>query len=81
VDSVAAAQVPTVQRADSEMKPKEAHERPYVAWCQGQGLEPVSFAKFGSVVKGELGFPYVDRNKCGFYDGIALIRAAMAVAN
>jgi hypothetical protein len=69
----------TIERAGSEIKPKETYEGSYLPWCQEQGIEPVSFTRFGGIMKGELGVQYIDRNKRGFYTGIALVSAPRLV--
>jgi hypothetical protein len=63
----------TVTRAGSEIKPKETYDGSYLPWCVEHDVAPVSFTRFGTIMKGDLGVTYVDRNKRGFYVGIALV--------
>ena len=76
----------TVARPGSKLKPKETYDGSYVPFCQEQGLEPVSFTRFGMVVKaptaeGGCGFGF-ERNtrKRDHYLDIALIAAPKLVA-
>jgi hypothetical protein len=72
----------TGARPGSEIKPKRTYETSYLPWCKEQGIEPVSFTRFGSIMKGELGVTYIERNKRGFYVGITLLSTPrLAVAN
>src|SRR5262245_2519584 len=69
-----------VVRAGGRVKPKaEAYEGSYVPWCEGQGIMPVSFTRFGTMIKAP-----VAEGGCGvelerspakrdFYVGIALV--------
>jgi hypothetical protein len=63
----------TVARPSSKVKPRKTYDNGYVAWCKDEGIEPVSFTKFGLIMKNELGVRYDDRNNRGFYLDIALI--------
>ena len=53
-------------------------------WCrQGlvRGEQPVSLTAFGTVMKGVLRVLYEEKNKRGFYVGIALVGAPKLVAS
>jgi hypothetical protein len=62
----------TATRADSRIKPGDAFKA-YCAWCTEKGLEPVTLTAFGTTMKGELGVVYEEKNKRGFYVGIAMV--------
>jgi hypothetical protein len=64
----------TAARADSRIKPGDAYKA-YCAWCTEKGLEPVTLTAFGTTMKGELGVVYEEKNKRGFYVGIAMVTA------
>jgi hypothetical protein len=63
----------TAARAD-RIKPGDAYKA-YCGWCTEKGLEPVTLTAFGITMKGELGVVYEEKNKRGFYVGIALVGA------
>lgn len=67
----------TTARPGSKLKPKDTYDTAYLPWCQENGIEPVSLTKFGLTMKaapesGGCGVQYSERNKRGFYTGIAL---------
>ena len=69
-----------IERAGGKVKPKaEAYEGSYVPWCEERGIEPVSFTKFGTIIKAPVaeggcgvGFEH-NASKRDFYLGIALV--------
>jgi hypothetical protein len=71
----------TIARAGNKVRPKEAFAA-YVTWCQEQGIEPVTFTRFGLTMKGELGVQMetTPRKEC-FYLNIASISAPRLVAS
>lgn len=76
----------TITRTGSELRPKETYDKSYVPWCSERNIEPVSFTRFGllmkaSVENGGCGVVYVERNKRGFYVGLALVGAPKLVSN
>ena len=62
----------TAARGDS--KRGDAYKA-YCEWCMAQGKDPVSLTAFGTIMKGELGVIYEEKNKRGWYVGIALVSA------
>ncbi len=69
----------TTARPGSKVKPGDAYGA-YKAWCIETGKEPVSLTAFGTIMKGELGVQYEEKNKRGFYLDIALVSAPKLVA-
>jgi hypothetical protein len=69
----------TVARPDGRAKPGDAYAA-YRGWCAENGQKPVSLTAFGLTMKGELGIVYEERNKRGFYVGIALVSEPKLVA-
>src|SRR5262249_25416037 len=69
----------TAARPGHAIKPKESYDKAYVPWCQEQAITPVSFTKYGIIMKNELGVEYVERNKRGFYLDIALVGGPLKV--
>ena len=71
----------TAARPGTKVKPSDAYAA-YVGWSKERGLEPVTLTAFGKEMKGELGIVYEERNKRGFYVGIALAGSPrLAVSN
>jgi hypothetical protein len=62
----------TAARLGVKVKPSDAYAA-YEAWCSDRSLEPVTLTAFGTTMKGELGVTYEERNKRGFYVGVALL--------
>ena len=78
--------VRTVARPGSKLKPKETYEGSYLPFCEEHGLEPVSFTRFGLVVKAAMaeggcgvGFER-NKSKRDHYLDIALASAPKLVA-
>jgi hypothetical protein len=69
----------TIARADSRVKPSDAHSA-YKSWCAELGKEPVSLTAFGTAMKNELGVLYEEKSKRGYYVGIALVGTPKLVA-
>ena len=69
----------TTARADSRMKPGDAYSA-YKSWCAENDKEPVSLTAFGTLMKGDLGVSYEEKNKRGFYVGIAPVSVPKLVA-
>jgi hypothetical protein len=69
----------TVARPDSKVKPAAVYDG-YTAWCAEQGEAPITQTAFGNTMKEELGVPYEEKNKRGFYLGIALVGTPKLVA-
>jgi predicted transcriptional regulator len=69
----------TVARPDSKVKPAAVYDG-YTAWCAEQGKAPITQTAFGNTMKKELGVPYEEKNKRGFYLGIALVGTPKLVA-
>ena len=47
----------------------ETYEGSYLPWCDDQGLSPMGFTRFGTIMKGDLGVQYVEGSKRGYYVG------------
>jgi hypothetical protein len=76
----------TIARPGSKLKPRETYDTSYVPFCLERGLEPVSFTRFGLVVKappaeGGCGFGFERTpSKRDHYVDVALISAPKLVA-
>jgi hypothetical protein len=70
----------TAARSGSKVKPGDAYAA-YKDWCVENGKGPVSLTAFGTIMKGELGVLYEEKNKRGFYLDIALVGAPKLVAS
>ena len=76
----------TIARPGSKLKPLETYDTSYVPFCKERGLEPVSFTRFGMVVKappaaGGCGFGFErTKSKRDHYLDVALISAPKLVA-
>jgi hypothetical protein len=68
-----------VPGSGSKVKPGDAYAA-YEAWCAEMRKEPVSLTAFGTIMKGELGVLKEEKNKRGFYLGIALVGTPKLVA-
>jgi len=78
----------TVARTGSKLKPKETYDTSFVPWCKEQGIELVTFTRFGAIMKdkvedGGCGVVYEEKpkSKRGFYVDIALVGAPKLVAS
>lgn len=70
----------TVARSGSKLKPSDMHAA-YSTWCHEKGLKPVNITIFGLALKRDLGVRYEERNKRGFYCGIALVSSPILVVS
>jgi hypothetical protein len=76
----------TVARPGSKLKPRETYDTSYVPFCREGGLDPVSFTRFGLVVKapaaeGGCGFGFERTpSKRDHYLDVALVSAPKLVA-
>jgi hypothetical protein len=76
----------TIARSGSRLKPRETYDTSYVPFCKERGLEPVSFTRFGMVVKaptteGGCGFGFERTpSKRDHYLDVALVSAPKLVA-
>jgi hypothetical protein len=76
----------TIARSGSKLKPRETYDTSYVPFCRERGLEPVSFTRFGMVVKaptteGGCGFGFERTpSKRDHYLDVALVSAPKLVA-
>jgi hypothetical protein len=76
----------TIARPGSKLKPRETYDTSYIPFCQERGIEPVSFTRFGLVVKappaeGGCGFGFERTpSKRDHYVDVALISAPKLVA-
>jgi hypothetical protein len=76
----------TVSRPGSKLKPRETYDTSYVPFCRERGLEPVSFTRFGLIVKappaeGGCGFGFERTpSKRDHYLDVALVSAPKLVA-
>jgi hypothetical protein len=69
----------TFAKAGNEVRAGVVYED-YISWCGGHAEEPVSFTKFGTIMKKELGVGSIERSKRSFYVGIALTGALEVVS-
>jgi phage/plasmid-associated DNA primase len=70
----------TAARPGSKVEPSDAYAA-YKEWCTEAGKEPVSLTAFGTIMKGDLGVLYEEKNKRGFYLDLALVGAPKLVAS
>lgn len=70
----------TVGRLGNSIRCNEVYDT-YKEWCVGQNEEPVSFTRFGTFVKGELGIRFEERGRRGYYCDIAMKGVALRVVS
>ncbi len=68
----------TFAKAGNEVRAGVVYED-YISWCAAHDEEPVSFTKFGTIMKKELGVGSLERSKRSYYVGIALTGALEVV--
>ena len=69
----------TFAKAGNEVRAGVVYED-YVSWSGARYEEPVTFTKFGTIMKKELGVGSIERSKRSFYVGIALTGALEVVS-
>jgi hypothetical protein len=69
----------TFVKAGNEVRAGVVYED-YVSWSEARDEDPVTFTKFGTIMKKELKVGSVERSKRSYYVGIALTGALEVVS-